>query len=183
MGNYMNHLKPVRLRDLRTQAAFILKDLAAPSSRCIIAAKKIQQLPLYADKSLDWITTHGKEIKLKYAYAALAIDYGFKNWDEFKHSVAEKDCLYCPAAVGFIYAWFADYDAAEAYHAKHGGCLLSFWADIIVCGDEYVRETGLQRHEVQWKKIGYNWVRPADPGSFQILKNAAINTYLKKNEG
>ena len=88
-----------------------------------------------------------------------------------------------PAAVGFIYAWFADYDAAESYHAKHGGYLLSFWADLSFVATNTCCETGLQRYEAHWKKIEYNWVRPADTKSFQILKDAAINTYLKNNVG
>jgi len=31
-----------------------------------------------------------------------------------------------------------DYHAAHAYHQKHGGYLLSFWKDYVVCGEEYI---------------------------------------------
>jgi hypothetical protein len=179
----MNNLKPVRLRDLRTQAAFILKDLNSHSPNFLLAAEKIQRIPFYADKSIDWISEHSQEIRLKHAYAALALDFNFQSWNELKKTIVEKDCLYRPAAVGFIHAWFNDFDRAEAYHKKYGGFLLGFWEDIIVCGDEYIAQIGLDRYSSEWKQIGYNWMRPPDKPAFQILKTAAINNYLKINEG
>jgi len=40
---------------------------------------------------------------------------------------------------------------------KHGGYLLSFWKDYVVCGEEYIARIGLGDYQKQWQSIGYDW--------------------------
>lgn len=174
----MNKLKPVRLAALRTEAAFLLKHLRRHPPDVNTAAQRLLQLPVFSGRSIDWLVAQNNEIKLKHAYQTLAIERGFSSWQQLKQAVVENDCLYRPAAVPFIHAWFKEYAPAETYFRQHGGYLLCFWKDFIVCGKEYIHYLGLDVYEEGWKKIGYNWVKPANRLHWQRLRQQAINNYL-----
>ena len=177
IGNYMNDLKPVRLHKLKTQASFLLKELKRNSANPLQAANRFLQIPFCSGKTSDWIINNPDSIQLKHAYHVIAIETGFKTWAELKHTVVENDCLYKPGCVGFIHAWFKNYQPAEIYFRKHGGYLISFWKDIAVCGEEYISGIGLGEYKEQWKNIGYNWVKPNNRNAFQFLKETAKKKY------
>ena len=177
IGNYMDDLKPIRLYKLKAQATFLLKELKSSSANSHQAANRFLRVPFFSGKTSDWIINHTGSVQLKHAYYVIAIEAGFKTWAELKHTVVENDCLYKPGCVGFIHAWFKNYQQAEIYFRKHGGYLISFWKDIVVCGEEYISCIGLGEYKEQWKNIGYNWVKPKDGKAFQFLKETAAKNY------
>jgi hypothetical protein len=136
------------------------------------------KVPALSSKTFQWLLDHPENVKLKHAYHALALSMGFNSWDRLKHTVVLHDCLYRPGGVAYIHAWFRDYFSAEAYFKQHGGFLLAFWKDFVVCGKEYIQCLGLDRHEGHWQKIGYNWVEPGDLASYTFLLKEATHHYL-----
>lgn len=173
----MNNLKPVRLSELKTQASFLLKDLRNISDLSRKSAKRFLTVPCFSLNTEHWIIEHADSVQLKHAYVVIALENGFNNWADLKQAVIEKDCLYKPCCVSFIYAWFSNYEQAEAYFQKNGGYLIAFWKDFVVCGKEYISCLGLSQYEEQWKSMGYNWVNPKNEKAFQFLKEAAKNNY------
>src|SRR6195952_5554344 len=179
-GNYMNILTPVRLTHLKTQATFLLKNLRSNSMESGDAAAQFRMVPLYNSRTIQWIIDHGDGIKLKDALLVIALKYGFKSWAALKNEVIREDCLYRSSRIGLIYAWFKDYEQAAAYHQQHGGYLIKFWKDFVVCGDEYIRSLSLAGYPEYWKRIGYDWVKPSDLKAWQFLNELAITSYLNQ---
>jgi len=179
-GNCMNILKPVRLSHLKTQATFLLKDLCSGSPESRKAAEQFLTLPAYSNRNAQWILEHSGAIKLKDAFLVIALKYGFKSWADLKEKVVLEDCLYRSAKVGLIYAWFSDYEKATAYHQQHGGYLIKFWKDFVVCGDEYIASLSLAEYTEYWTKIGYDWVKPGNLQAWYFLNEKAIESYLNQ---
>ncbi len=178
----MSNLKPVRLKELKIQAVFLLKDLrstAEVSSRK--AASRFLQISDFSRKTDDWLIAHADAVQLKHAYKVIAYENNYDTWAALKHFVIENDCLYKSSGVAYIHQWFNNYRQAEAYHQKHGGYLLAFWKDFVVCGKEYINCIGLGNYEAEWKNIGYNWIKPANDKAFLLLKDAAKRNYLAYN--
>jgi len=174
----MNNLKPITLRKVKSQATYLLKELKNKSTNFPQEANRFHQIPPFSNKTSSWIIDHPDSVQLKHAYHVLAVEAGFTTWATLKHAIIENDCLYKSACVGFIHAWFSDYAKAEIYFNMHGGYLISFWKDYVVCGKEYISGIGLSQYEEQWKNIGHNWVKPHDMKAFHFLKQAAAKNYL-----
>jgi len=179
-GNYMNTLKPIRLSELKTQASFLLKELRNSSADNRKSAERFLALPGFEDKTSQWIAEHLDAIQLKHAYLVLAVENGFTSWTEFRRIVIDKDCLYKSSSVGFIHSWFNHYPQAEAYHLRHGGYLLSFWDDYVVCGEEYINRIGLDIYQEQWRSIGYDWVAPKNRNAWTFLNEKARLNYINQ---
>lgn len=139
----MNELKPVRIRDLKAQAIFLLKGLQSNPDLSRQSARRFLELPEFSGKTENWLIEHSDAVRLKHAYKVIALEHGTKGWADLKHIVVENDCLYRPSCVAFVYSWFSNYPQAEIYFKKHGGYLLSFWRDFVVCGKEYICCIGL----------------------------------------
>ena len=178
----MDNLKPTSLRKLKVQARFLLKELQSSSGKSGNAADRFIQIPFFLHKPANWIQEHADSVQLKHAYQVIAIESGFETWSALKQQVTEKDCLYKPSCVGFIHSWFKKYPDAEKYLNKHGGYLLTFWKDFIVCGKEYIDGLGLGQYEEQWKRMGHNWVKPSDAQAHQFLKEVAIKNYETRQQ-
>ena len=174
----MHNLKPVRLNELKLEATFLLKDLKNNSRQTSETLSRFKVIPSFSNKA-DTLITQGKHVKLKHAYQVLALERGFKNWSDLKHFVVEKDCLYRPHLVPYVHSWFKQYQPAMEYHQKHGGYLLAFWGDIIVCGEEYIKGLELDACQAEWQAVAYDWVRPVDQMAWQVLSEKAKSNYLK----
>lgn len=174
----MRNLKPVRLNELKLEAAFLLKDLKSNSSQIPEALSRFKVIPGLSDKT-DTLITQGKHVKLKHAYQVLALERGFENWSDLKHFVVEKDCLYRPHLVPYVHSWFKQYRTAVEYHQKHGGYLLAFWGDIIVCGEEYIKGLELDTCQTEWQAVAFDWMKPMDQVAWQVLCEKAKTNYLK----
>ena len=90
--------------------------------------------------------------------------------------------MYDGRCAAFLNVWFAKYEDADAYHKKHGGYLLQFRKDYIVCQQEYINTLGLGDYKQEWKAIGYNFVKPADAKAWKRLFEVAKKNYLNREE-
>jgi hypothetical protein len=176
----MHTLKPIRLSELRKQASFLLKDVKNNSHNGLQSAQRFLKLDCFADRNPQWIIDHADDIQLKHAYQLIACENGFATWTDLMRTTIENDCLYNSSAVGFIYSWFSDYQKAEAYHQKHGGYLLCFWKDYVVCGKEYIERIGLSDYQKEWQSIGYNWVNPKNKAAWIFLNAIAKQNYTNQ---
>jgi hypothetical protein len=177
-GNYMNILKPVRLSHLKTQAVFLLKDLRSNSLESKRAAAQFLKIPAFSGRTIQWILDNTDAFKLKDALLVIALNNGFSSWTDLKKLVIQQDCLYRSSHVGLIYAWFSNYEKAAIYHKQNGGFLIKFWKDFAVCGNEYISCLSLSEYPDHWKRIGYNWVKPADQQAWEFLNQKAVERYL-----
>lgn len=173
----MNTLKPVRLAELKTQAALLLKELRKGSFN---AAQRFLQLPHFQNKDPEWLMLHPDTIRLKHAYQVIAATYGYPGWNALRQAVIQNDCLYRPCCVAYVHAWFSGYEQAAAYQAQHGGYLLRFWKDHIVCGKEYITCIGMDPFEEQWQLTGYDWVKPKDKTAHAFLLQQATKNYISQ---
>ena len=173
----MDKLKPLRHKDLKHQADFLLKDLKN-TSRAAETARRFSQIKPFINTTPDTLLRAVKTVRLKHAYAVLAFERGYSHWWELKEAVIENDCLYRYCCTAFVHQWFTHYDEAKKYFEKNDGYLLSFWNDYAVCGAEYITCLGLGEHQRLWSRIGYNWVTPADTEAYTKLKSLARENYL-----
>jgi hypothetical protein len=174
----MNTLKPVRLSHLKTQAAFLLKEFRQGGEHSAKAVQRFLQLSSFTRQQL---LDHPEAVKLKHAYHVIGFENGFPDWNTLRQTVIESDCLYRPCCVAYIHSWFTTYEQASLYYKQHGGYLLTFWNDYIVCGKEYIKCIGLDDYTDQWQKISYNWVHPADRNAWIFLSAHAAKLYLNQS--
>lgn len=171
--------KKHRLRELKIRASLLLKDVHAPEpERHLPAARRFLHLPFMRHSNAEAVLGDLPFFRLKHAYAVLAIEAGFNNWNALREAIIREDCLYSDQCACFLNAWFADYRTAQNYLQQHGGYLLKFRKDFVVCQQEYITQLGLGHYPAEWKAIAYNWVEPACKASWQKLYTAARNNYL-----
>ena len=175
----MNNLKPTRLGILKKQANRVYKEFTGEIAD-VAAAGYFIKIPAFAGKTTAQLLQHKDSVKLKHAYNVVALLHGFDNWTALREFVIRQDCLYISKGVPFIHAWFSDYTQAVKYQENHGGYLLCFWKDIIVCGNEYINCLNLGLHTEHWKAINYNWVKPANAEAWQFLYEKACLHYCSR---
>jgi hypothetical protein len=170
-----------RLEELKIKAAILLKDLGNDDPvKHTKAAERLLRLPFLAHSNTAGILSDRGFFRLKHAQAVIAIENGCTSWDLLRKKVIEEDCLYHRSCGGYLNVWFAHYDEAKAYHATHGGYLLQFRKDYIVCTSEYIKCLGLAHMPDEWHSIGYNWIEPRDKEAWKRLFDCARNNYLKR---
>ncbi len=177
----MISLSPVRLSELRTQANLLLKLIKGRISFSNSPLLNDHYPDLKNNADFKALCLPSAQAKLKDAYILLARQYGFDRWEDLRQEVINQDCLYRPSAAILVHRWFKSYPEARDFHLTHGGYLLRFWGDYVVCGEEYIRSLHLHIYKKEWKKAAYDWVKPADKSAWQALYNIAVSNYLKLN--
>ncbi|MEQ9263467.1 MAG: hypothetical protein RLP14_09925 [Owenweeksia sp.] len=120
--------------------------------------------------------------KLRDVHLRYSEYYGFSNWAQLKNHVVNNDCFYRKWAPVFVFKWFQAYTPALQYHKNHGGYLLRFWGDYVICGQEYINRLGLQGFEENWRAIKHNAVQPIDSAAWAEIRQEAVNNYLIINK-
>lgn len=153
--------KPLSINECKIQASVLLKSLHSKdidiSTR---AAKRFQQLPLFAKLSPDVLVT--MDIKRKNALAIIALEKGFNSWPDLK-------CQVPFIRGGFLTEWFTNYSDAKSHLQLKGGYLLPYKNQIFICDANYINNLGLNADDHDWKLIGYNWVNPVNHEAWQRL--------------
>jgi len=180
-GNYMNISHHNRLEELKIKASILLKDLhAAQPEKQQKAAERLLQLPFLAHSNTAGVLADRDFFRLKHAQAVIAAEHSCSSWDILRRKVIEEDCLYHRSCGVYLNIWFARYDEARNYHTIHGGYLLRFRKDFIVCTADYIRCLGLAHLHSDWHSIGYNWIEPQDKDAWKRIFECAKNNYLKR---
>ena len=75
----------------------------------------------------------------------------------------------------FLNHWFSSYDAARQALIDQGGFLLPYRHHFYVCKPDVIAALGLDPHDPDWEKIGYDCARPSDPEAFERLRQKREN--------
>jgi hypothetical protein len=66
--------------------------------------------------------------------------------------------------------WFTTYEEAHVAREAEGGYLLPYKNQYFVTTSEAIRELGLDPEDPDWRRIGWDWVRPMDREAWERLK-------------
>lgn len=80
--------------------------------------------------------------------------------------------MYVSGMAVILNRWFTTYAEARAALDADGGYLLPHAGQFFVTEREGVRELGLDPDDPNWARIGWDWVRPADPAAWEALRTA-----------
>jgi len=153
--------KSFSVKECKIQASILLKSLHSNQLTQIMqAAKRFQQLPEFAEISLETIA-HA-EIKHKNALAVIALEKGFASWADLK-------CQLPFIRGGFLNQWFKNYDDAKSYLQSNGGFLFPFQNQFFVCNSDYLNNLGFNSEDSDWKLIKFDWVKPKDKEAWKRL--------------
>lgn len=170
----MKELRPIRLSQVKAEAKLLQKNFKSDFDN---SANKYLNHPFFKNLSSTQIWEKGKNIQLKDVYHIIASGYGFSRWEDLKRYVVKSDMLFRSNGIGLIHKWFKNYTEASEYHNKYGGYLLQFWADYVICGNEYIQLLELHHYTEEWEAIGNNWIEPIDKQAFKKLYQKAILQY------
>lgn len=149
------------IKECKILASLLLKNLRSTDSAIAMqAAKRLQRLPEFKDASLTELTT--LEIKRKHALAAIALEKGFQSWADLK-------CQLPFIKGGFLNHWYANYADAKAKQQADGGYLLPYQKQFFVCDASYIVNLGFDITDPDWKKIDFDWARPANQLAWKRL--------------
>lgn len=150
--------KSLTIDEYKIHASILLKSLRG--SDPVKAAKRFKRLPEFADLSIADILQ--KEIKRKHALLLIAVENGFNSWIELKMQINF-------IVSGYLNSWFANYSEARSQLQSAGGFLLPYKNQFFICNAHYIEQIGFDPDDPDWKRIGYDWVVPADKKAWQRL--------------
>jgi len=81
----------------------------------------------------------------------------------------DQPTMYVTSMDGILNRWFTNYEEARASLESEGGYLLPYRSQFFVTDREGVLELGLDPDDADWERIGWDWVRPADPEAWARL--------------
>src|SRR5262245_9310963 len=157
----------------RARARMLLAHLrGSEPERARNAALRFQRLQSFAHASVDELCANDR-VRLKHALTVVALEAGQPSWVALKAACMRAeaatagalpaDAMYAARMSLWLNRWFADYDEARASLDADGGYLLPYRHHFFVTTAEAIRELGLDPFDDDWRRIGFDWVRPADP--------------------
>lgn len=168
-----------RLREHKIRASRLLKSLnSTTAGEALTTAARFKSLYVFAGLLPEGILEHRQKIRLKDALMVIALEQGCTSWTELKRRIVSEDCLY-KQGCGGLNAWYTDYETAKTHLQKETGLyLLQYRQYYVVCQQDYIDDLGLAHLAFEWRRIGYNWVEPADMEAWKILWKEATINYL-----
>ncbi|WP_019216596.1 hypothetical protein [Legionella tunisiensis] len=152
--------KSFRVNECKIQASILLKSLHSQDmSTSQQAVKRFQRLPELAPFSLTELPAR---IQRKHALAVIALEKGFKCWEDLK-------CQLPFIQGGFLNKWFASYLEAKAHLQINGGFLLPYRNQFFICDANYIKNLGFNPEDTDWLLIGYDWNTPNHREAWQRL--------------
>ncbi|MFY0573653.1 hypothetical protein ACN28S_04130 [Cystobacter fuscus] len=79
-----------------------------------------------------------------------------------------------PGGGGDLKRWFSTYAQARESLLAHGGWLFPFRQQFFVCEHTFLRALGVDATDPDWRRIGFNWVEPADDAARARLESKLI---------
>lgn len=159
-----------RLALLRRQARRLLQQLrssaAAESRRAAERFRRLRSLSLHSVE--DLVSDHDT-VRLKHALAVIAEEHGYASWTALKTALVEDDAWYARGMDAFLNHWFSNYETARTARQMHGGYLLPYRRQYLVCSAEAVELLGLEPGDPDWAAIGWDCAHPADFAAFRRL--------------
>jgi hypothetical protein len=79
--------------------------------------------------------------------------------------------MYVETMSVFLNQWFTTYEDARTLREAEGGYLLPFKTQFFVTVAGGITELGLDPQDPDWKRIGWDWVRPLDWDAWELLRD------------
>lgn len=186
MNQQMNSLDIQRgLDEARTRAKRWLKELRGPDDDAARrVASMLVRLPRFAGKSVEDVLADREHVQLKHTLDAVARKAGFANWADMKHEWEgdvelpprdqlrnlDDDKIFGSGSLGgYLHNWYRSYEEGKREHERLGGYLLPHGSHCFIADEGYIESVGLDPHDPDWERIGYDWVRPKDDAAFARL--------------
>lgn len=183
------------LDEYKIQASILLKQFRSTVlSESKQATGRLKSLPQFSDLPAEEILGLGRQIKLKHALQTIAIEHGHETWVAFKTALEFKAKrhiqkkskpfahLYPKRCQGFLNQWFGQYASAKHYLNENGGYLLPYDSQFFVCQSDYIEALDLNPNDRDWKKIAYDWAKPANQTAWKRLNNT-LTKYEEQSSG
>jgi hypothetical protein len=79
--------------------------------------------------------------------------------------------MYVETMDAFLNQWCSTYEEARTLREAEGGYLLPFKRQFFVTVAGAIVELGLDPDDPNWKRIGWDWVRPLDSEAWELLRD------------
>jgi hypothetical protein len=111
----------------------------------------------------------------------VATELGFSNWGH-AGAVLSGDpevtdfgtLLYPKRCGGHLNHWYRRYEDALVGLDRAGGYLLAYRRDFFVADRPFIETLGLDPDAPEWRRIGFDWVRPKDVSARRSLYGALL---------
>ncbi|WP_437675340.1 hypothetical protein [Sorangium sp. So ce131] len=160
------------VRELKIRAELLHKRLASNDAA---ALKRLRVLPELRRADEAALAAAAPGIRRKHCFAVVARECGFSSWERARLALEgapgapELGTLLYGGEGGVLHHWFATYDEARAHLASRPaaprGYLLTYKQDFFVADRAFVASLGLDPDDPDWRAIGWDWARPADPAA------------------
>lgn len=165
----------------RSRARLLLSHLRSNDrDRALAAAQRFGRLQSFRGVPPDALLEPDR-VRLKHALTLIAVELGEPSWPALKakctaleRATADagalpSDAMYVERMTLWLNQWFPSYDEARAALDQDGGYLLPFRHHFFVTTGEAIAELGLDPADEDWRRIGFDWVRPADAAAHARL--------------
>jgi hypothetical protein len=175
-------IDPIRELKIRAEVLHHGVTAGAPS-----ASERLRALPELRRADSEGLATFVANVQRKHCLAVVARESGFQTWEHASRVIAGEaseagetdygELLSPKGASTFLNHWFASYDEARAVHVEQGGYLLAYKRHCFIAGRDYVAVTlRLDPDDADWAAIGFDWLRPRDPGARRRLYGKLLAT-------
>jgi hypothetical protein len=157
------------IEELKVRAEILHRKVRARDTRSLARLRVLPELRRAADRELLHLAG---AIRRRHCLAVIAAELGFPDWTLARRVLGGQDAavdfgtLLCPPRCGgHINRWYATYEAAAAVQRSCRGYLLAYRRHYLVVERDYIETLGLDPDDRDWERIGFDWVRPRDPGA------------------
>jgi hypothetical protein len=144
------------------------------------ALERLRQVP--ALRSLDDEALLAV-LKRRHCLSALARQLGFKGWAHLTAVLDGRETtdfgklLYPPRAT-YWNIWSASYEEARRIRQQNDGFLLTYDRQFLVVDQHFIEFLGVDPEDSDWRLIGRDWARPAEPAARRRLYEKVIEHRL-----
>jgi hypothetical protein len=166
------------VRELKIRAELLHSRLHSGDAESLV---RLRALPELRRGGVADLAAMAHDVRLKHCLAVVARESGFSSWEHARRVLdgdsEETDLgtlLYGARDGGILNHWFAAYDEARALfdQARAGGStryLLAYKRHFFVAERPFIDALGLDPDDPDWKALGWDWARPADPAARRRL--------------
>jgi hypothetical protein len=143
----------------------------------------IRELKIRADLRKRQLARRNPDsvIPRRQCLSLVAIELGFSSWGHAR-AVLSGDrevpdfgtLLYPRRCGGHLNHWYRSYEDAAIGHHAAGGYLLAYRRDFFVADRPFIEALGLDPDLPEWRRIDFDWVRPADAAARRSLYGALL---------
>ena len=166
------------IQDLKAHARVLNRRVQSREHEMLQRVRTLPELRLLDDHAL------AEQIQRRHCLALIARALGFAGWSHASAILQGESTddfgtlLYPPGGSAHWNIWSAAYDEARMIRSQHGGYLLAYRRHYFICDRYFIETLGLDPDDVDWERIGRDWVQPTEPAARERLYAALIRLRL-----